>query len=1003
MIKLPRLLRPKRRDAASAQPFFDAEFYRTEYPDVAAGGMDPLLHYLDHGWREGRNPSAVFATLYYADRHLPDGVPENPLLHYARLSAPERLRVPTRPGPDVVALQAEVIAPYFDARFYARVAGLEEGGEDPLQHYLTKGWRRGLSPNEAFDGTAYLQAHAHVRRLDVSPFYHLVSTRRLNPSAENLPERRGTGAAVRLPADPADATDAQVYEAVAAEFDKAYYLDRNADIRHSGVDPIRHFLDFGVREDRDPNPHFSIRFYRSQYRREIAPGVNPFFHYLAVGRERGFKPNAYGRGPWPTQVAPSEDEWAQARAAADLAGASVVLIMPVYKGRDDTLRAIHAVLSARQATSFALLVIDDSSPEPALSAALAQLAGRGLFVLERNSENLGFVRTCNRGLELAGCRDVVLLNADIVVFGDWLDRLLRHAADDSRIATVTPFSNNATICSYPVFCIDNQAQLEIGPAEIDAYAKVCNAGTRSPVPTGVGFCFYMRRAVIDAVGPLDAETFGRGYGEENDFCMRALKAGFANVLAHDVFVFHSGSVSFGALIATKGADIFRTVLTKHADYQRRIETHIQVDPARFARRRLDHYRFARRATAAAGRRVALIVTHDFGGGIETHVEAMSARLAEAGLDAVYLRTDELTGLRADLPEASGIDFPASVLEPISLAHEIDFVAELIAWLDPALVHVHSLVGLDWSSTLALMDLIAGLPTGYDATLHDYSAVCHRNHLVRPEGVYCGLPAPSVCRTCIRLDDEPETPPPDPEARHQAWAGFLRSARRVYAPSHDLAARIGGVLGLDHITLRPHEDRVPEPPPRPSRRRDGPLRVAVIGSIGIHKGFDVVHDLALDAQLRDLPIAYTLIGHSSVPKVMQAVGVQETGPYDGAAAAFAELARLDPDLILLPSIWPETYCYTLSLALAARVPPAVFDFGAQAERLAELGQGFRLDPALIGDPQRLNAALLALPLDALRAEQPAFRPTVYPRILEDYYGLPGRDSAEARAGAEREPA
>ncbi|WP_342148907.1 glycosyltransferase family 2 protein [Methylorubrum sp. SB2] len=1001
MIKLPRLLRPKRRDAALARPFFDAEFYRSEYPDVASGGMDPLLHYLDHGWREGRNPSAVFGTLYYADRHLGEGVPENPLLHYARLSATERLRVPTRPGPDFVAVQAEVIAPHFDAGFYARTAGLEESGEDPLIHYLTKGWRRGLAPNDGFDGTAYLQAHAHVRRLDVSPLYHFVSTRRLNSSQAIPPEPRATGAAARLPADPADATDAQIYRAVAAEFDTAYYRERNADIRHSGVDPVRHFLDFGVREDRDPNPHFSVRFYRAQYRHEIGRGVNPFFHYLAVGRDRGFKPNAYGRGPWPAQVAPSAAEWERARPAADLGSARVVLIMPVYKGLDDTLRAIHSVLSAPQATPFALLVIDDCSPEPALSAALAELAGRGLFVLERNAENLGFVRTCNRGLELATDRDVVLLNADIVVFGDWLDRLLRHAADDPSIATVTPFSNNATICSYPVFCIDNQTQLEVGPAEIDAYAAACNAGTRSTVPTGVGFCFYMRRAVIDAVGPLDAETFGRGYGEENDFCLRALKAGFANVLAHDVFVFHSGSVSFGGLLATKGAEILRTLLTKHADYQRRVETHIRVDPARFARRRLDHYRFARRVIAS-GRPVALIVTHDFGGGIETHIEAMSARLTEAGLEPVYLRTDDLTGLRADLPKASAVDFPASVLDPISLATERDFVAELIAWLDPVLVHVHSLAGLDWPSTLRLMELIAGLPTGYDATLHDYSAVCHRNHLLRPEGVYCGLPAPAVCRACIRLDDEPETPPPDPEARRRAWAGFLGGARRVFAPSRDLAERIAGALDLPGITLRPHEDRLPAAPPRPATRRDGPLRVAVVGSIGIHKGFDVVHDLALDAQLRALPIGYTLIGHSYAPGAMRAAGVRETGRYDGDAAAFTELARLDPDLILLPTILPETYCYTLSLALAAGIPPAVFDLGAQGQRLAELGQGFRLDPALAGDPQRLNAALLALPLDALRAEQSVFRPTVYPRILEDYYGLAGGDLA-GRVGAEREPA
>ncbi|CAO4169128.1 glycosyltransferase [Methylorubrum populi] len=995
MIKLPRLFRPKRRDAATAAPFFDAAFYLSAYPDVAAGSGDPLLHYLDHGWLEGRDPSAVFSTLYYIDRHLADRAPANPLLHYAGLTPAERLRVATQPGADFPALQAEVAAPFFDAPYYARRAGLGSG-EDPLAHYLTKGWRRGLDPNDAFAGDTYLQRHAHMRRLGVSPLYHFAATRRLQGAeAATAPARRAKPPVVALPVDPAEATDAQIYEAVAAEFDREHYLETNADIRRSGIDPVRHFLDFGAREDRDPSPAFSVRYYRKQYRREIGAGINPFVHYLAVGRALGFRPTPFGLGTWPAQVAPAPAEWAQARPAADLAAARVVLIMPVYKGYDDTLRAIHSVLSARQATPFALLVIDDRSPDPRLSAALADLAAQGLFAHAVNDENLGFVRTCNRGLEAAAGKDVVLLNADIVVYGDWLDRLLWHADHDARVATVTPFSNNATICSYPRPNVDNQARLEVTPGEIDAYTRLCNARGSSPVPTGVGFCMYMRRAVIDAAGPLDAETFGRGYGEENDFCMRALKAGFTNLLAHDVFVFHSGSVSFGTLLATKGADIFRTILTKHPDYQRRVHTHIEVDPARFARRRLDLYRFAKRAQAA-GRGIALIVTHDFGGGVETHIETLSARLAEAGLVAVYLRTEEPGGVRFGLPGSTGIDFPVSILDPLSLDRDAALLAELIGWLDPTLVHVHSLAGLDAASTRIAMRLIGSLKAGYDVTLHDYAPVCHRNNLVRPEGVYCGLAEPSVCRDCIRLDRDAEgIALPDPEERRRLWAEFLGQARAVFAPSADLADRIGPVLRFDRIVLRPHEETLPAVALAPHRRREGPLRVAVIGSIGAHKGFDIVHNLALDAGLRQLPIEFTIVGHSAEPRAMEAAGVRETGLYTSDAVALAEIARLEPDLALLPSIWPETYCYTLSLALAAGIPPVVFDLGAQAERLRATGEGSRLDPALAEDPQRLNAALLALPLDDLWAARTPFRPAAYPNILANYYGLPGSVPGEAR--------
>ncbi len=987
VIKLPKLFRPRRRDAAMAAPFFDPAFYRSAYPDVAAGGGDPLRHYLDHGWLEGRDPSAVFSTLFYAERHFADRAPINPLLHYAGLSPTERLRVATQPGPDFPALQAGVVKPYFDAPYYARLAGLE-GGEDPLTHYLIKGWRRGLDPNDAFSGDAYLQRHAHMRRLGVSPLYHFAATRRLQASeAAAPPARRAKPQAALLPADPAEASDAQIYETVAAAFDREHYLDTNPDIRRSGIDPIRHFLDFGAREDRDPTPDFSVRFYRKHYRREIGAGVNPFFHYLAVGRARGFRPTPFGLGTWPAQVAPTPAEWEQAQPAADIAAARVVLIMPVYKSYDDTLRAIHSVLSEKQATTFALLVIDDCSPDPRLSAALADLGGRGLFAHLVNEANLGFVRTCNRGLELAAGKDVVLLNADVVVYGDWLDRLLWHVDADPRVATVTPFSNNATICSYPRPNVDNQARLEITPAEIDAFTRACNARTSSPVPTGVGFCMAMRREAIAAVGLLDAETFGRGYGEENDFCMRALKAGFTNVLAHDIFVFHSGSVSFGALLATKGADIFRAILTKHPDYQRRVHNHIEVDPARFARQRLDLYRFAKRATASAERGVALIVTHDFGGGVETHIEALSLRLAEAGLAVVYLRTDEPGGFRLGLPGSGGIDFPVSILDPLSLDRDADLLAELIGWLAPAMVHVHSLAGLDAPSTRAAMQLIEEAGTGYDVTLHDYASVCHRNNLVRSDGVYCGLAEPAVCRDCIRLDrDADGIVLPDPAERRRDWAGFLDRARTVFAPSADLADRIGSTLHLDRIAVRPHEETLAGAELKARQRREGPLRVAVIGSIGAHKGYDVVHNLALDARLRQLPIVFTIVGHSAEPRAMEAAGVRETGLYGSNAAALAEIARLDPDLVLLPSIWPETYCYTLSLALAAGVPPVVFDLGAQAERLRASGAGHRFDPALADDPQRLNAALLALPIDALWAVREPFRPAVYPRILEDYYGL-----------------
>ena len=218
MIKLSRLLDVRRVRSRQARRFFDAAYYRTEYPDVAADGGDPFTHYIQHGWREGRDPSAVFSTLYYKDRYLAEA-PDNPLLHYSKLSEVERLRRPTSPGADFVDIQAGVIAPYFDVKAYVDVAGLEDG-DKPLHHYLTVGWRKGLEPSADFSSDSYLRRNSQVRRLQLSPLYHFISTYPLLHPGKQLPETDLR--AHWAPENRDDASAAEIYEAISQNFDKHY-------------------------------------------------------------------------------------------------------------------------------------------------------------------------------------------------------------------------------------------------------------------------------------------------------------------------------------------------------------------------------------------------------------------------------------------------------------------------------------------------------------------------------------------------------------------------------------------------------------------------------------------------------------------------------------------------------------------------------------------------------------------------------------------------------------
>ena len=133
------------------------------------------------------------------------------------------------------------------------------------------------------------------------------------------------------------------------------------------------------------------------------------------------------------------------------------VIIPAYRGLAQTRRCLGSVLSAPVRAAREVVVIDDASPEPDLSAWLRELAAAGRITLLAHDHNRGFVASVNEGMRLHPDRDVVLLNSDTEVAGDWLDRLAACAAREPRAGTVTPFSTNATIASYPRFCVDRKS------------------------------------------------------------------------------------------------------------------------------------------------------------------------------------------------------------------------------------------------------------------------------------------------------------------------------------------------------------------------------------------------------------------------------------------------------------------------------------------------------------------------------------------------------------------
>ncbi len=223
----------------------------------------------------------------------------------------------------------------------------------------------------------------------------------------------------------------------------------------------------------------------------------------------------------------------------------VVIVVPVYNAADAVRACLDSVLM--HTTGHArLLVIDDASPDPAIAPLLARYARLPGVEMLANARNLGFTATANRGIAHAGRADVVLLNADTEVGPNWLTGLRRAAHARADIATATAVSDNAGAFSVPELEQSNPMPAGWSTAQV-ARALWQDAGHAYPMlPTGNGFCMYVRRSVFDAIGLLDAEAFPQGYGEENDFCQRASARGLRHAVAGTVFVRHARSLSFGA-------------------------------------------------------------------------------------------------------------------------------------------------------------------------------------------------------------------------------------------------------------------------------------------------------------------------------------------------------------------------------------------------------------------------------------------------------------------------
>lgn len=269
----------------------------------------------------------------------------------------------------------------------------------------------------------------------------------------------------------------------------------------------------------------------------------------------------------------------------------VSVVIPVYRELDLVRACIESVRISLPLNRIPaqIVVVDDCSPEPALSAWLDKQAAAGHITLLRNACNLGFIETVNRGMRMLADHDVLLLNADTQVHGDWIDRLACALYATPDVASVTPWTNNGEISSFPVISqaapAPNTRELALLD-QVAARVRASEGGCDIELPSCCGFTMLIRRTVLDAIGMLDGTALIRGYGEEVDWCARARAAGWRHLQATGVFVAHEGTVSFRAEKSLRVAQNRAVVVARYPEYYPEFAAFMRNDPLASARRLL---------------------------------------------------------------------------------------------------------------------------------------------------------------------------------------------------------------------------------------------------------------------------------------------------------------------------------------------------------------------------------------------------------------------------------
>lgn len=624
------------------------------------------------------------------------------------------------------------------------------------------------------------------------------------------------------------------------------------------------------------------------------------------------------------------------------------VVIPVFNAPHEAEQCLASVLRYTS-EDCRIIVIDDGSTDSRVHHLLSKYTTSGRVEVCTHETNLGYSRSVNRGIQLADRSDVVLLNADTVVPPGWLRNLRLAAYSGEKVGTATALSNDAGAFSVPTPNHSNPIPPGLGIEEYGRAILQASARTYPEAPTGNGFCMYIRRDCLDETGLLDAQAFPKGYGEENDFCMRARSLGWTHVVDDATLVYHVNAASFGKEAKADLLKRGRAVIDeRYPEYSGAVSEFMQSPRMRAVRARVREVNERIRPDRHKVRpRVLYVLSTNTGGTPHTNQDLMTAlqdRLETFVLtcDRRSMRIMYFAGDRYVELEHHQLSEPICPFPHRSREYD-QVISEWLVRYAIELLHVRHIA---WHS-LGVVEVAKsiGLPVVF--SFHDYYSICPTVRLLDERDLHCAgrcTPTSGDCRVDLWPNEEFRSLKDGGIHRWQSQMAAMLSQTDAYVTTSQaakalligaypfLSTRVFTViahgrdfaeLGRDFCSLAPDE----------------PVRILVPGNIDRAKGGKILVDLIKHSRTHRFEIHILgRVMREVYDSVMGSEAVTLHGEY--RREEFLEKARLiRPHIGAVLSIWPETYCHTLTELWAAGVPAIGFDLGAVGERIRATDAGW----------------------------------------------------------------